>query len=803
MSCGAAAAAAMIGTSAITNAQITPGNIVVVRMGDGVAALGSTATPAFLEEYTTGGVAVQTIPLPTAVSGANRRLTNSGSATSEGFLTLSADGQYLICAGYDAALGTVGVAGTASATVNRVIARIDLNENIDTSTALTDAYSAGNIRSATSNDGLEFWTAGSNSGARYAAALGATTTTQLSTTLTNLRVIGLYSGQLYVSSASGLFQGVSTVGTGTPTTSGQTITLLPGFPTATGPSSYEYFFADASTLYVADDRIAASGGGIQKWTLSAGTWSLAYTINGAGGCRGLSGVVNGGSTTLFATTTASNNNTAVSVTDTGAASLFTTIAAAGTNKAFRGIRIIPSACTAPSIAGGGNPANVVACAGSPASFSVTANGSATLTYQWYLGASPLSNGGNISGATSATLNVNPIGGGDFGSYTCVVTNGCGNVTSGAATLSADTTDTDTDGTPDCTDGCPTDPNKVAAGVCGCGVSDVDTDADGAADCIDGCPLDANKIAAGICGCGVSDVDSDADGTADCLDGCPADANKIAPGICGCGVPDADSDGDGTLNCLDGCPNDANKVAPGQCGCGFADTDTDGDGSADCVDGCPADANKTAPGVCGCGTADTDSDGDGVADCIDNCDTNPNPGQADCDGDGIGDVCEIAAGASDTNLNGIPDSCEFGTSFNYCTAGTSSHGCVPTMSASGTPSAAATSGYTLTTTNLEGQKFGLMFYGITGTAAFPWGTGSSFLCVKSPTQRIPSANSGGTTKACNGSLSVDFLAYAAANPLSLGMPLAAGEVIDVQTWYRDPPASKTTNLSNGLQFTVAP
>ena len=31
----------------------------------------------------------------------------------------------------------------------------------------------------------------------------------------------------------------------------------------------------------------------------------------------------------------------------------------------------------------------------------------------------------------------------------------------------------------------------------------------------------------------------------------------------------------------------------------------------------------------------------------------------------------------------------------------------------------------------------------------------------------------------------------------------GEVIDVQTWYRDPPASKTTNLSNGLQFTVAP
>jgi hypothetical protein len=65
----------------------------------------------------------------------------------------------------------------------------------------------------------------------------------------------------------------------------------------------------------------------------------------------------------------------------------------------------------------------------------------------------------------------------------------------------------------------------------------DTDTDGALDCYDGCPNDVNKIAPGVCGCGIPDIDSDGDGTADCNDGCPNDPIKITPGICGCGTPE--------------------------------------------------------------------------------------------------------------------------------------------------------------------------------------------------------------------------------------------------------------------------
>jgi hypothetical protein len=174
---------------------------------------------------------------------------------------------------------------------------------------------------------------------RY-TTFGGTTSTQLATAPLNARVVNVFGGQLYLSSASSPFFAIATVGTGLPTTAGQTCTTLNGLPTLTGPSNYDYFFADANTLYIADDRTLASGGGVQKWMQSAGVWSLAYTLNTGllNGCRGLSGFTEAGVTTVFATTAVSNANLLVTAVDTGAASTFSTLATAPANTVFRGVR---------------------------------------------------------------------------------------------------------------------------------------------------------------------------------------------------------------------------------------------------------------------------------------------------------------------------------------------------------------------------------------------------------------------------------------------------------------------------------
>jgi hypothetical protein len=100
----------------------------------------------------------------------------------------------------------------------------------------------------------------------------------------------------------------------------------------------------------------------------------------------------------------------------------------------------------------------------------------------------------------------------------------------------------------------------------------------------------------------------------------------------------------------------------------------------------------------------------------------------------------------------------------------------------------------------------VFYGInqTGFTPAPWAAGStSFLCVKGPTQRTGSVNSGGTINLCNGVLTLNWNAYQSGNPTAVGNPWSAGNKVYVQGWYRDPPAPKTTNLSNALEMTYQP
>ena len=378
---------AVFGFSGASAAPFTPGNLVVVRIGDGTALLTSAATATFLLEYTPAGVLVQTIALPTTATGTNSILTNTGSSTSDALLTRSVNGRYLVLTGYDAAVGTLALTTTASATNNRVIGRVDANGTVDTSTRLADAFSgtalsAANIRSAASVDGTAFYAVGSNAGVRYVpfGNAAATATTALTTAApTNNRAVGIYNGNLYVGSASGANFGISQVGIGRPTTAGQPITQLPGFPTATGPSPYAFYFADLSTavagidvVYIADDR-AAPDGGIQKWSLVAGTWVLNGTIlNGATalGLRGLNAQVSGTTVTLAA----SGNAGLFLVTDNAGynaapstATLPAALVTAVTNTAFRGVAFAPAAPTitgiTPASAVAGNTATTITITG--------------------------------------------------------------------------------------------------------------------------------------------------------------------------------------------------------------------------------------------------------------------------------------------------------------------------------------------------------------------------------------------------------------------------------------------------------
>jgi hypothetical protein len=82
-----------------------------------------------------------------------------------------------------------------------------------------------------------------------------------------------------------------------------------------------------------------------------------------------------------------------------------------------------------------HPQDESVAAGSPVSLSVVASGTATITYQWRRGGEALADGGRISGATTATLTINPSMAQDSGEYDVLVSNACGPIPSEIATVS--------------------------------------------------------------------------------------------------------------------------------------------------------------------------------------------------------------------------------------------------------------------------------------------------------------------------------------------------------------------------------
>jgi hypothetical protein len=319
-------------------AQFTAGNLVVLRDGDGSAPLSNAGTAIYLDQFTTSGVFVNSLAIPSTGSSA---LVNSGTASSEGALNLSANGQYLVFAGYNAAAGTAAIASSTSAAVPRGVATVNASGSYSLAATASTIFSGNNIRSGTSDGSGNYWAAGANGGTMYYTT--ATTAITNSTTSVNNRVIRDIGGNLYFSTGSGSTRGIYEI-SGAPTTIGNTAVSFINVSSLGSASPYDFAFNTSLTLaYIADSdayTTSAGFGGIEKWALVGGVWTFQYSLPTVGvGAYGLAVDFSGANPILYATS--ADGTSLFDVVDTGATSTAALLVTASANEAFHGLDFSP------------------------------------------------------------------------------------------------------------------------------------------------------------------------------------------------------------------------------------------------------------------------------------------------------------------------------------------------------------------------------------------------------------------------------------------------------------------------------
>jgi len=366
-------------------------------------------TPISLLEYSPGGSVdaspVVTYTLPTANNGGNFGIVGEYGSSSEGTIQLSSNGEYLTLGGYsaapsiagigspggvgyfNAAPSTVALAQSTDTNVPRVFAVVDANGNANTTTIFNNVYSTNNPRSAYLN-GSSLYISGQGSGATdqglYLTSVGTNTVAHPGTgltaiyTMTDTRVTQVYNGNLYYSvdkknKATGIFEY-----TGTPSGLTTATQIIPGNNGLSGSNLVNYspdgyFFANTTTLYVADTGDPKNGGtgdgGIQKWSLNGSTWDLDYTLvdpnftmnltaaHGETGFEAITGEVVGSEVDLFAvsyTLGDADPDGLYSIADnldasTESGETFTEMEASGANDVFKGVSFAPTAVPEPGM----------------------------------------------------------------------------------------------------------------------------------------------------------------------------------------------------------------------------------------------------------------------------------------------------------------------------------------------------------------------------------------------------------------------------------------------------------------------
>lgn len=445
-------------TVTTTPPPLSPTNLVVARIGDGLQALsGATGNTLYLDQYTPGGNYVSTIQVPD--EGVGQAYGAGGSSTAslppgsqpllfegagsdtpyEGTLTLSPNGQNLTFAGYVQAYPfsgpdlSIGANGSANW---RGVAEVNAYGYYSLAYTNTGLYSEGfhQIHSAADLDGngTNFYAtgeAGGGLGLKYLnindQEAGGGNIASISGSFSGTRVVQIINGNLVFSDV-----GTNPIGlygcSGLPTAQSTPALLI---AETNSPTDFAAS-PDGSTVYIADNGAFGGTnspmGGIQRWDGSApGNYTYSYTLpTGAGTTVGAGSLavdfsaqtawgagVTGAK--LYVTTAESSGNRLIQIVDNGPASGAVTLVTASAGQVLRGVRFGPLVVP-PTVAV--QPQSSTVLPGASATLSVDIDGSGPFTYQWYFQAGGTGAYEPIGGATNAIYAIGSVANGNVGDY---------------------------------------------------------------------------------------------------------------------------------------------------------------------------------------------------------------------------------------------------------------------------------------------------------------------------------------------------------------------------------------------------
>jgi hypothetical protein len=142
---------------------------------------------------------------------------------------------------------------------------------------------------------------------------------------------------------------------------------------------------------------------------------------------------------------------------------------------------------------------------------------------------------------------------------------------------------------------------------------------------------------------------------------------------------------------------------------------------------------------------------------------------------------------------------------YCAAGTTAQGCVSYLTACGTPSATAASGFELWAFGIPCCAPALFFHGVNGRQALPWGSGGSLQCVVPPVRRATPASYVHTSGPCGSSAVLDLNAsWCGGCPKAHQNP-GPGTVVQAQLVHLETSSSGASRYvtTNAIEFVLLP